>query len=213
MTPPGKCELVGLCLERIELRPGAPSNNLETRRVALRMELHLRELIVAVEEQIVVELDRRPISAGSKDSTILDTHINLAAQKFDRGRRRSETPSRVEESTSGGTTGLHPLHRVLAWQRELSAQPDLNKTEVARRANVSAAILTHHFKLLQLAPDIQKVMLGLTSSRDMRRFSLNKMKSLAELSIDEQPHRLAEMNRWASGLASTAVYSGLGNVK
>ena len=46
--------------------------------------------------------------------------------------------------------------------------------------------LTYHLKLLKLAPEIQVFLKGLSEPADLRRYSLRRMKSLAELSVTAQ---------------------------
>ena len=88
--------------------------------------------------------------------------------------------------------GQHPLHRARAWQRRLETETGLNRVKLAKEEGLSPGAITHHMKLLQLAPDIQERLLNLTAPKDLRKFSLNRMKALAELPIDEQRMRFAE---------------------
>ena len=48
-------------------------------------------------------------------------------------------------------------------------------------------------KLLQLVPAIQERLLNLSTPAEMRRFSLNQMKALAELPADEQLLRFSAL--------------------
>ncbi|MDI1320459.1 MAG: hypothetical protein PSW75_09765, partial [bacterium] len=79
-----------------------------------------------------------------------------------------------------------PLHRARAWQRRLAAESGLNRVKLAKEEGLTPGAITHHMKLLQLAPDIQEQLLNVTAPEDLRRFSLNRMKALAELSAEEQ---------------------------
>ena len=48
-------------------------------------------------------------------------------------------------------------------------------------------------KLLQLAGEIQTQLMNLTTAEEVRRYGLNQMKALAELTVDEQTQRFATM--------------------
>jgi hypothetical protein len=48
-------------------------------------------------------------------------------------------------------------------------------------------------KLLLLADDIQAKFLNLTTADQVRRFGLNQLKALADLSIDEQRRRFTRL--------------------
>lgn len=53
--------------------------------------------------------------------------------------------------------------------------------------------LTYHLKLLKLAPEIQGFLKGLSEPADLRRYSLRRMKSLAELSVTAQRDQFSMM--------------------
>lgn len=89
----------------------------------------------------------------------------------------------------------HPLQRALDWQRRLAARPSLTQVALAKDVGVSPGTLTHHLKLLQLAPDIQTFLIALKTEQEMKPFSLNRMKALADLPQRQQLKRFAEMQR------------------
>ena len=81
---------------------------------------------------------------------------------------------------------LHPLHRALKWGKRLRSEPALKRIVLAREEKVCPATITHHLRLLQLAPEIQTRLLGITTRSDLEKYSLNKMKALAALPVHEQ---------------------------
>ena len=81
------------------------------------------------------------------------------------------------------------------WKRKHVADSTVSQAEFARRVGVTAATFSYHLKLLKLAPEIQEFLLALKSPQDVRRFSLRRMKSLAELDRDEQRRAFARMRR------------------
>jgi DNA invertase Pin-like site-specific DNA recombinase len=101
------------------------------------------------------------------DSEITITRMRIAA---------SQPPTAV----------LHPLHRALRWGLRLRTEPSLKRITLAREEQVCPATITHHLKLLRLAPEIQVKLLGVTTQADLEKYSLNKMKALADLPVQEQ---------------------------
>jgi hypothetical protein len=91
----------------------------------------------------------------------------------------------------------HPIHRALAWSRRLANNPLLSKTTLTKQAGAAAGTVTHHLKLLQLAAPIQTFLLNLKTSSDLHIFSLNRMKTLAELPIEKQLAKFSRLQRRA----------------
>jgi len=100
----------------------------------------------------------------------------------------SETPGPNPEEKL-----LHPLERAREWQRLLSRNPRLTQAMLARKAGVTAATITYHLRLLDLAPEIQEFLTGLKSQKSLRRFSLRRMKALATLDHAAQRKAFAAM--------------------
>jgi hypothetical protein len=73
----------------------------------------------------------------------------------------------------------------------LEAEPKLKRIDLAATEGLTPGAITHHMKLLQLVPAIQERLLNLKTPAEMRRFSLNQMKALAELPPGEQLLRFA----------------------
>jgi len=174
-----KRRLVFLSVARIELRLADSKVDGSPRSFQLHVHFQARALVESMEEHVVVKLGEPTVRRRSKATVTLNTELNLRSNAAPQ-----KTPERVFH---------HPLHRAIGWRRELSDNPKLTKAELARREGISAATLTHHFKLLQLEPTIQDFLLGLQSAPDMRRFSLNAMKALAEFEHSKQLLRFSEM--------------------
>lgn len=172
LNPAEKRQLVFLCIARIDLRLDDSKEQTTERRLELRLHLQARELVESMEEHVVVQLGKPASRRAFASPVALDIELCLKPRP---------APRQPSEAAC-----LHPLHRAIAWQRELSENPKLIKAELAQREGVSAATLTHHFKLLQLTPEIQDFLLGLRSAADIRRFSLNRMKALAEFEPTKQ---------------------------
>ena len=85
------------------------------------------------------------------------------------------------------------MHRALAWNRKLSGTAGLSQAELARREGITAVTLTYHLKLLKLAPEIQEFLLAVAGAEGLRRFSLRRMKALAELDYTAQRKAFVRM--------------------
>jgi hypothetical protein len=196
-------DLVTLFLERVELRPA--SDNVAkaavgTRLLELRLKLRVERLVEGMAEQILIEertarasavpairplvlnlkVALAPSSGTSRPVTLLAPfHCELGVTR--RGAAPKPEPAPM----------LHPIHRARAWQRRLEKDRSLNRLKLAAEEGLSPGSITHHMKLLQLADDIQGKLLDLTKAEDVRRYGLNRMKALADLSLDEQRQQFA----------------------
>jgi hypothetical protein len=64
----------------------------------------------------------------------------------------------------------------LAWQRELQRDPTLEKQAIAAREKIAPGSVSHHLKMLNLAPEIQDYLRELKEPDAVRHFSLRKMR-------------------------------------
>ena len=80
----------------------------------------------------------------------------------------------------------HAIHRAIEWQRELKHDPTLLKQAIAMREDVTPGFISHHLKLLRLAPEIQDFLRELKDPDAVRYYSLRKMRRLAELPTNGQ---------------------------
>jgi ParB-like chromosome segregation protein Spo0J len=88
---------------------------------------------------------------------------------------------------------LHPIHRARAWQRRLDSERGLNRVTLAKGEGIAPGSVTHYLKLLDLDDQIQTKLLELTTAAEVRRYSLNRMKALADLPGPEQRRRFAAL--------------------
>jgi ParB-like chromosome segregation protein Spo0J len=88
---------------------------------------------------------------------------------------------------------LHPIHRARAWHRRLDSERGLNRVTLAKEEGIAPGSVTHYLKLLDLNQEIQSKLLELTTAAEVRRYSLNCMKALADLPGPEQRRRFAAL--------------------
>ncbi|MCX6943655.1 MAG: recombinase family protein, partial [Opitutales bacterium] len=164
----------------------------------LRLKLRVARLITGMEERVVIEQRDPPAPALSGRPLVLTLDIALAQAggmvpvnilapfrcELGFSRRAPATPQPE-------CPAQHALHRARAWQRRLDAEPRLNRVRLAAEEGLSPGAITHHMKLLHLAEEIQTHLLNLTTKSAVRRYSLNRMKALAELPLDEQRRQFA----------------------
>ncbi|MSU52485.1 MAG: recombinase family protein [Opitutaceae bacterium] len=200
LSPIEQKDLLGLCVDRVELRAGpAGEEGPGVRQYLVRLKLHVERLVEGMEERVVVERGERRKSLLPQRPFVMEPQVVFHSW--------GRSPSAVivapfrEEFREGGTApateppadGAHPLHRALKWQRRMSANPRLSQAKLARKERVTGATLTYHLKLLRLTPQIQEFLLTLKTAQDVRRFSLRKMIALAEFGHDTQRKRFAQM--------------------
>ncbi len=75
---------------------------------------------------------------------------------------------------------VHPLKKALEWQAMLSANPDLNRADIARINGISRARVTQVMKLLELDSTILEYVKNLSEPREMRFFSVRRLRSVVE---------------------------------
>ncbi len=78
----------------------------------------------------------------------------------------------------------HPIHKVREWQKRLSKDSSLTRAQIAREENLSRARVTQLFKLLELAPRVQRELYKIDDADGVRFFSVRKM-----LEIHKQSRR------------------------
>lgn len=192
-------DLVTLFLERVEVRPSGREKPLAgTRYLELRLKLKITRLTEGMEERIVIE----PTAGWSAPAAVRPLVLNLdvaLAQAGNPVRVTILAPFRSEIGSRGPgpkaakpqPPAQHAMHRARAWQRRLEAEPALKRITLAAEEGLSPAMITHVLKLLGLAPEIQAHLLNLTKASEVRRFSLNRLKAMAALPLDEQRQRFA----------------------
>lgn len=211
LTPNEQRDLILLFLERVEIRPaGKPigKHAAFTRLLELRMKLRVGRLVEGMAERLVIEeRAARAASAAPGRPLVLTLNVAMAPSSGTAKPVTLLTPFRCELGMTrrapapkpDPAPALHPIHRARTWQRRLETEAGLTRIKIAAEERLAPGSITHHMKLLQLAEEIQTHLINLTAAEEVRRYGLNRMKALAELSEDEQRRRFAEI-----GLAEAA---------
>ncbi len=203
LSPSEQRNLVTLVIARTEIFP-APDDGANAgvggRQFSLRLKLHLARLVEGMEECVVVETQGSKVPAPP--ARLLGLDMKFASVTRSGGPTVVLTPLRLEvgplqrhPAVALEPGGRHPIHRALAWQRKLSTNPGLTQRRLAAQEHVAAGTLTHHLKLLQLAPEVRIFLLNLHTSADLRAFSLNRMKAFAEIPPDRQLREFVRLKR------------------
>ena len=200
LTPEQQRDLVLLFLEKVEVRPAAkPAVDPDTRHLELRFKVRVERLIEGMEERLVIDAgDRGTVSsAQAARPFLLTAEVALTqaggvavlapfARTLTVAKRAAQRPAPAPVQ--------HPLHRARAWQRRLATEPGLNRVKLAAAEGLTPGAITHHMKLLQLAPAIQERLLNMTTRSDLHLYSLNRMKAMAELPEEEQLRRFTAIS-------------------
>jgi len=200
LSPEQQRDLLLLFLERVEVRPAVkPAPDTCARHIELRLKVRVHRLIEGMEERLVIDAGDRgalPVVAASRP-LLLQTEVAVrqagGVALLSPFARTLLTSKRAAAPRPVPVPVQHPLHRARAWQRRLEAEPKLKRIDLAAAEGLTPGAITHHMKLLQLMPVIQERLLNLSTPAELRRFSLNQMKALAELSPDEQLLRFAAL--------------------
>lgn len=202
LSPEQQRDLVLLFLERVEVRPAAqPATNATARHLELRFKVRVERLVEGMEERLVIDASERDTvpAATAVRPLVLTAEVAMTqaggVAVLAPFARTLTTAKRATAKPPAPTPVQHPLHRARAWQRQLDADPKLNRVRLAAAEGLTPGAVTHHMKLLQLAPAIQERLLNVTTPAELRTFSLNRMKALAELPTAEQFQRFATLTR------------------
>jgi len=96
------------------------------------------------------------------------------------------------------------LKRRCCVARLLALDPKLSLRGLAAREGLVAPTLVQHFKLLKLAPDIQRLLTGFRSQEAHRFFSLRRLAPLAAMSEAKQLEVFRQMQVEFSLVATKA---------
>ena len=182
------------------MRPAVkPAPDACARHIELRLKVRVHRLIEGMEERLVIDAGDRgalPTVAATRP-LLLQTEVAVrqagGVALLSPFARTLLTSKRAAAPRPAPALVQHPLHRARAWQRRLEAEPKLKRIDLAAAEGLTPGSITHHMKLLQLVPAIQERLLNLSTPAELRQFSLNQMKALAELPPDEQLLRFAAM--------------------
>ena len=198
LSPEQQRDLLLLFLEKVEVRPAVkPAPDACARHIELRLKVRVHRLIEGMEERLVIDAGDRgalPAAAATRP-LLLQTEVAMrqagGVALLNPFARTLLTSKRAAAPKPAPSPVQHPLHRARAWQRRLEAEPKLKRIDLAATEGLTPGAITHCMKLLQLVPAIQERLLNLKTPAEMRRFSLNQMKALAELPPGEQLLRFA----------------------
>lgn len=204
LSPEQQRDLLLLFLEKVEVRPAVkPAPDACARHIELRLKVRVHRLIEGMEDRLVIDAGDRgalPTIAATRP-LLLQTEVAVRQaggvallSPFARTLLTSKTATTPKPAPS---PVQHPLHRARAWQRRFEAEPKLKRIDLAAAEGLTPGAITHCMKLLQLVPAIQERLLNLSTPAEIRRFSLNQMKALAELPPDEQLLRFAALENGA----------------
>jgi len=200
LSPEQQRDLMLLFLERVEVRPAVkPAPDACARHIELRLKVRVHRLIEGMEERLVIDAgDRRALPAvAATRPLLLQTEVAVrqagGVALLSPFARTLLTSKRATPPKPAPAPVQHPLHRARAWQRRLENEPKLKRIDLAAAEGLTPGAITHCMKLLQLVPAIQERLLNLSTPAELHRFSLNRMKALAELPPDEQLLRFAAL--------------------
>ncbi|MBL9217567.1 MAG: recombinase family protein [Opitutaceae bacterium] len=201
MKPEEQKQLVSLLIERIDIRAGREvGHGAPQRPLQLEIKVHIPELVEGMEQKVIVGDGLRHTVAPRQRTLGLSMKARLGNQGafgasiiFAPFEHRvlpvvAKTPQRSE-------TPRHPIHRAVAWHRELQRDPTLEKQAIAKREHIAPGSVTHHLKLIKLIPEIQEFLRGLKEADAVHYFSLRKMRRLAELPAEPQTTQFQQMKR------------------
>jgi len=191
--------LVGLFVERIEVRPSrhdeGASRSASVRRLELRLKLNLPRLVDGMGEQMMMPESERPtllpgmiITAEVALGQQGRANQSLVLTPFRCGDERtlSTLPTGQEIGTEAVASIQNPFIRAKRWQRMLSLDPKLSLRGLAEKEGVVAPTIVQHLKLLKLAPEIQTFVAEQSSAKALRFLSLRRLMRLASLAASEQ---------------------------
>lgn len=218
-------DLVSLAIRRVEIFPAAGPGlsgkaNSALREYSLRIHLCAASLVEKMSGQIMLEEPRRQGATLPPRLITLETKVTINITRTVASVLLSTSHHQVKVALKApGEKGWtppvvqkehrHPIHRALIWSRRLTNEPALSKFTLAKQSGVAPGTVTHHLKLLQLAPQIQTFLLNITSPADLQLYSLNRMKALAERSHEAQLSEFARLRkRRALALSEASVSQG-----
>jgi hypothetical protein len=163
------------------------------RPLQFEIKLSLPKLVEGMEERVVVDAPDRPRLPPRQRTLAFSVKAAVGSQGAGRRLGNSDalrTPRPLfageADCEQAVETIRHCIHRAVTWQRELQRDPTLEKQAIAAREKIAPGSISHHLKLLNLAPEIQDYLKDLKDPDAMRHFSLRKMRRLSELQPDKQ---------------------------
>jgi DNA invertase Pin-like site-specific DNA recombinase len=201
LSPQERKELVRLFVERVEVRRVMPRVRRrspvdtsavvepETRVMAIRIKLHLPELIQGMQERAA------KASAGSR---LAQRGLNLDGQVDFTNAQRGEVTvmapfqqvlrieERVRTVPRPKSIAEHPIIRAQKWHQMLQSGQVATRSALARKLKLRPDAITRILKLIELDPGIQAYLASLKSAGAIWHFGYMPMGKLAELPFGQQ---------------------------
>ncbi len=88
---------------------------------------------------------------------------------------------------------LHPIHKVLEWEKRLSEEPNLKKSHIAENEKLTRARVTQLFQLNELHEEAKHYLCDLRDPKSIRAFSLRKPAVIAKAPPEKQMDLFLEL--------------------
>lgn len=201
LSPQERKELIRLFVDRVEVRRVMPRVRRrsadetgalvepENRVMAIRIKLHLPELIQGMQERAA------QVSTASRMG---ERGLNLDGQVDFTNAQRGEVTviapfrqvlriqERVRTVPKPKPTPEHPILRAQKWHQLLQSGRFPSRAALARWAGLTPGAVTRVLKLIELAPDIQAYLASLKTRTELRYLAINPLGKLAEMPLQRQ---------------------------
>lgn len=212
LDPQEQKELVKLFIQRVELRKAPDKrrssdtvegrDQAERRILALRIKLHLPQLVQGVEARQRATAGavhvNRPVAARalSFETQVDFTHamageITIIAPF----QHTVRVESRVRTVRPPEPDAEHAVVRAQKWQRMLEQGKVGNRVALARKMGITPGAVTRILKLVELSPDIQEFLAALKTKEAVRRFPIKEVGRLAALPFESQQMAFTKMQQ------------------
>jgi len=212
LTPAEQKELVGLFIERVDVRRvvqsarkrpvAASSVEVDDRLMELRIKLHDGNLTEGLEEKLSTGINaptptphlrglgleaRVDFKNASKGEIVLVTPFRQTLRLSERVRMPRPEKPEIE----------HPIIRARKWQRMLDGGTVANRLALATRIGVDPAMVTRILRLLNLAPPIQDYLAKIGTASGAWYFNIRTLGRLASMPAQTQLQEFASIaNRY-----------------
>jgi len=213
LDPADQKELAGLIVQRIDVRAlRSTEDGMAHRPLQFEIKLSLPKLVEGMEERVVVDAPDRPRLPPRQRTLAFSIKAAVGSQGAGAGsviltpfehRVLSSPAKRIATAVE---TIRHCIHRAVTWQRELQRDPTLEKQAIAAREKIAPGSISHHLKLLNLAPEIQDYLKELKDPDAVRHFSLRKMRRLSELQPEKQTVQFKRLRQsFGAGMSASSI--------
>lgn len=212
---PEQKALVGLCIERIELRhaerPTAATEEMpsDVRFFELKFRLPFARLVECVEQRLVIQ--HRDADGGGRPLQLrlvcaLGQHgVATILEPFC---RHLGEPWRIKRIVPV-LEWRHPIHQAHEWREALNQRRGMTIGSFAQTLTVSRATLDFHLLLFRLAPEIQRFLERLTDKRQTHYFGLIPMGIVARMPLAEQRIAFARLRERSKTGSAKAEQRGI----